>query len=84
MICQTPTIQPSQSTTFKHQHTCNNLQLGISSALTKQVDRSKKKRAPFEVVREKFNHHPQPLNAAQQADFTRILSAAYREIGGSL
>jgi hypothetical protein len=39
------------------------------------------------VAREKVksiiqNHHPQPLEASQQAELTRILTAADQEIGG--
>jgi trimethylamine--corrinoid protein Co-methyltransferase len=41
---------------------------------------------PIEVAREKTdwileNHHPQPLEEAQQAELTRILQAADREMG---
>jgi trimethylamine--corrinoid protein Co-methyltransferase len=43
-------------------------------------------RDPVEVARAKVawireHHHPEPLEAAQQAELTRILAAADREIG---
>jgi len=43
-------------------------------------------RDPFEVAREKTdwileNHHPEPLDEAQQAEFGRILRAAEGELG---
>ena len=73
---------------LKHRHTRENLKRRKYSELTGQVDLSGKKRDPVEVAREKVdwilsNHHPQPLPAEQQAELTRILSAADREIGGS-
>jgi trimethylamine:corrinoid methyltransferase-like protein len=42
-------------------------------------------RDPLEVAREKTNwilenHHPEPLDGAQQAEFERILRAAEREL----
>jgi trimethylamine--corrinoid protein Co-methyltransferase len=45
-------------------------------------------RDPVEVAREKTawileNHHPQPLEADQQAELTRILRAAEQELGDS-
>ncbi len=73
---------------LKHRHTRENLQRRKYSELTEQADPSGKMRDPVEVAREKVdwilsNHHPQPLDAAQQAELTRILAAADREIGGS-
>jgi len=73
---------------LKHRHTRENLKRRKYSELTEQVDPSGKMRDPVEVAREKVdwilsNHHPQPLDAAQQAELTRILAAADREIGGS-
>lgn len=72
---------------LKHRHTRENLKRRKYSELTTQADPSGKMRDPVEVAREKVdwilsNHHPQPLDAAQQAELTRILSAADREIGG--
>ena len=73
---------------LKHRHTRENLKRRKYSELTEQVDPSGKMREPVEVAREKVdwilsNHHPQPLDAAQQTELTRILAAADREIGGS-
>jgi trimethylamine--corrinoid protein Co-methyltransferase len=72
---------------LKHRHTRENLKRRKYSELTAQTDRSGKKRDPVDVAREKVdwilaNHHPQPLDAAQQIELTRILSAADEEIGG--
>ena len=73
---------------LKHRHTRENLKRRKYSELTAQADPSGQMRDPVEVAREKVdwilsNHHPQPLDAAQQAELTRILAAADREIGGS-
>jgi len=73
---------------LRHRHTRENLKRRKYSELTEQADPSGKSREPVEVAREKVdwilsNHHPQPLDAAQQAELTRILTAADREIGGS-
>jgi trimethylamine--corrinoid protein Co-methyltransferase len=72
---------------LKHRHTRENLRQRQFSDLTGQADGSGKMRDPVEVAREKVeviiqNHHPQPLEASQQAELTRILAAADREIGG--
>jgi trimethylamine--corrinoid protein Co-methyltransferase len=73
---------------LKHRHTRENLKRRKFSEVATQADPSGKMRDPVEVAREKVdwilsNHHPQPLDAAQQAELTRILAAADREIGGS-
>jgi len=73
---------------LKYRHTRENLKRRKYSELTEQTDPSGKMRDPVEVAREKVdwilsNHHPQPLDAAQQAELTRILAAADREIGES-
>jgi trimethylamine---corrinoid protein Co-methyltransferase len=72
---------------LKHRHTRQNLKRRAYSSLTSQVDRSGLVRDPVEVARQKVDlilthHHPEPLEAAQQAELTRILVAADREIGG--
>jgi trimethylamine:corrinoid methyltransferase-like protein len=72
---------------LKHRHTRQNLKRRAYSSLTSQIDRSGLVRDPVEVARQKVDlilthHHPQPLEAAQQAELTRILAAADREIGG--
>ena len=50
------------------------------------MDAKGKYRDPLEVAREKVmwileNHHPEPLEAAKQAELTRILQAADKELG---
>lgn len=72
---------------LKHRHTRHYLRERKFSDLTAQTDASGTVRDPVEVAREKVesiiqNHHPQPLEAAQQTELTRILAAADREIGG--
>ncbi|MGZ8422052.1 MAG: trimethylamine methyltransferase family protein, partial [Nitrospira sp.] len=72
---------------LKHRHTRENLRRRAYSDLTAQVDPSGGLRDPLDVARQKVDsilrdHHPQPLEAAQQAELTRILAAADREIGG--
>jgi trimethylamine:corrinoid methyltransferase-like protein len=72
---------------LKHRHTRDHLRQRKFSDLTGQADGSGKMRDPIEVAREKVesiiqNHHPQPLETSQQAELTRILAAADREIGG--
>jgi trimethylamine--corrinoid protein Co-methyltransferase len=72
---------------LKHRHTRRSLKDRAYSSLTSQTDRYGQVRDPVEVARQKVDlilthHHPQPLEAAQQAELTRILAAADREIGG--
>jgi trimethylamine:corrinoid methyltransferase-like protein len=72
---------------LKHRHTREKLKQRAYSGLTGQVDRSGLVRDPLDVARQKVelilkHHHPQPLEAAQRAELTRILAAADREIGG--
>lgn len=72
---------------LKHRHTRENLRERKFSELTAQAGPSGKMRDPVDVAREKVEsiiqtHHPQPLDPAQQAELTRILEAADREIGG--
>jgi trimethylamine---corrinoid protein Co-methyltransferase len=72
---------------LKHRHTRQNLKRRTYSSLTSQFDRAGLVRDPVDVARQKVDlilthHHPQPLEAAQQAELARILAAADREIGG--
>jgi trimethylamine--corrinoid protein Co-methyltransferase len=72
---------------LKHRHTREHLRRRAYSDLTAQFDPSGKMRDPIEVARQKVesilrDHHPQPLEAAQRSELTRILAAADREIGG--
>ena len=71
---------------LKHRHTRENLRARKFSELTSQADELGKMRDPIDVAREKVesilkNHHPLPLETSQQAELTRILAAADREIG---
>jgi len=73
---------------LKHRHTREHLRERVFSELTGQPDPAGGERDPVEVAREKVewiidNHHPQPLEAAQQAELNRILAAAEREVGAA-
>jgi len=66
-----------------HRHTRTNLRRRQFSDLTGQPRLGGGYRDPLEVAREKANwilenHHPQPLDEAQQEELTRILKAADR------
>ncbi len=72
---------------LKHRHTRENLRERKFSELTSQIAPSGKMRDPLDAAREKVEsiiqtHHPRPLDPVQQAELTRILEAADREIGG--
>jgi trimethylamine--corrinoid protein Co-methyltransferase len=72
---------------LKHRHTRENLKRRVYSDLTARTDQSNQITDPVVVAREKVDsilktHHPQPLDADQQAEITRILASADREIGG--
>ena len=69
-----------------HRHTRINLRQRQYSDLTGQPNQGGGYRDPIEVAREKANwilenHHPQPLEEAQNNELTRILKAADRETG---
>jgi trimethylamine--corrinoid protein Co-methyltransferase len=69
-----------------HRHTRTNLRQRQFSDLTGQPRQGGGYRDPLEVAQEKIdwilsNHHPQPLEEAQQAELTKILNAAAREKG---
>jgi trimethylamine--corrinoid protein Co-methyltransferase len=71
---------------LRHGHTRDHLRHQWFSDLTAQPIKGGDYRDPIEVAREKTdwilqNHHPQPLEEAQQAEFGRILKAAERELG---
>ena len=70
---------------LKHRHTRENLKRRVYSDLTARTDQSNQITDPVVVAREKVDsilktHHPQPLDADQQAEITRILASADREI----
>jgi trimethylamine--corrinoid protein Co-methyltransferase len=71
---------------LRHKHTRANIRSLRFSELTAQLDPSGGFRDPIEVARQKTNwilenHHPLPLEEAQQIELNRILQAARREFG---
>ena len=67
-------------------HTREHMYKQWFSDLTAQLGEGHAYRDPIEVAREKTdwileNHHPEPLDEAQQAEFKRILRAAEQELG---
>jgi trimethylamine--corrinoid protein Co-methyltransferase len=72
---------------MRQRHTRDQVRRRVFSDLTGQPDGAGGIRDPIEVARDKVdwilkNHHPQPLDEAQQAELARILAAAGRDIGG--
>jgi trimethylamine--corrinoid protein Co-methyltransferase len=72
---------------LKHRHTRENLRRRLYSDLTGQPAADGGLRDVVEVAREKVNwilqnHHPQPLEVAQQHELSRILAAADHQLGG--
>jgi trimethylamine--corrinoid protein Co-methyltransferase len=70
---------------LRHPHTRNHLRQRWFSDLTAQPTKGGGYRDPIAVAREKTewileNHHPEPLDEAQQAELTRILQAAAQEL----
>ena len=71
---------------LRQRHTRDHMRKRQLSDLTTQPGATERFRNPVEVAREKTdwileNHHPEPLEEAQQAELTRILQAAGRELG---
>lgn len=71
---------------LKQEHTRRNMRKVSYPELTAQTTPGGGYRDPIEVAREKTdwileNHHPEPLDETQQAEFKRILQAAERELG---
>jgi len=67
-------------------HTRQHIRTALVRGVTHELDANSKYRDPREVARDQVkwilaNHHPQPLEAAQQAELTRILAAADKELG---
>jgi trimethylamine--corrinoid protein Co-methyltransferase len=67
-------------------HTRERMRTWELSELVNQPSPEGGYRDPIEVAREKTawileNHHPQPLEEAQQAELTRILASAERDLG---
>lgn len=68
------------------QHTRRHMRTSLRRGLPHEPLPEGGYRDPIEVARERVawiraNHHPEPLEAAQQAELARILAAADREIG---
>jgi trimethylamine--corrinoid protein Co-methyltransferase len=68
------------------QHTRTHMRTSLKRGLTHELAEHGGYRDPVEVAREKVdwiraNHHPAPLDPAQQRELTRILAAADRELG---
>ena len=71
---------------LKQRHTRRNMRKIGYPELTAEPTPDGGYRDPIEMAREKTdwileNHHPEPLDEAQQAEFKRILQAAERELG---
>jgi trimethylamine--corrinoid protein Co-methyltransferase len=71
---------------LSQRHTRRNMRKLGYSELTAQPKAGGGYRDPIEVARERTdwileNHHPEPLEEAQQAEFKRILQAAEQELG---
>jgi trimethylamine--corrinoid protein Co-methyltransferase len=72
---------------LQQRHTVDQMRRRAFSGLTGQPDGAGGVRDPIEVARDSVdwilkNHHPQPLERAQQVELVRILAAADRGIGG--
>jgi trimethylamine--corrinoid protein Co-methyltransferase len=70
---------------LRHPQTRDHMRQREFSDLTDQLGEGGRYRDPIEVAREKTdwilqNHHPEPLEEAQQAELTRILQAAAQEL----
>jgi trimethylamine--corrinoid protein Co-methyltransferase len=68
------------------QHTRKYMRTALTRALTHELAETGGYRDPVEVARERVawiraNHHPVPLDPAQQAELSRILAAADRDLG---
>lgn len=67
-------------------HTRQHIRNSLVRGVTHELDSNSKYRDPREVARERVrwileNHHPVPLEQNQQAELTRILAAADKELG---
>jgi trimethylamine--corrinoid protein Co-methyltransferase len=67
-------------------HTRQHMRTSLVRGVTHQLDEHNKYRDPHEVARERVRsiietHRPDPLEASQQAELTRILAAADKELG---
>ncbi len=67
-------------------HTREHMRTSLVRGVTHQLDEHNKYRDPHEVARERVRsiietHRPDPLEASQQTELTRILAAANKELG---
>jgi trimethylamine---corrinoid protein Co-methyltransferase len=67
-------------------HTRQHIRNSLVRGVTHELDANSKYREPREVARDQVkwilsNHQPQPLDPTQQAELTRILAAADKELG---
>jgi trimethylamine--corrinoid protein Co-methyltransferase len=67
-------------------HTRKHMRTAMVPGLGHQMDAEGRYRDPLEVAREKVkwileHYEPEPLESAKQAELTRILAAADKEIG---
>ena len=67
-------------------HTRDHMKTLLTRGVTHQLDEHNKYRDPQEYAREKVRsilqiHQPEPLEADKQAELTRILAAADKELG---
>jgi trimethylamine--corrinoid protein Co-methyltransferase len=67
-------------------HTRQHIRNSLVRGVTHELDSNSKYRDPREVARDRVqwilqNHHPEPLEAGQQAELARILAAADKELG---
>jgi trimethylamine:corrinoid methyltransferase-like protein len=67
-------------------HTRDHMKTLLTRGVTHQLDEHNKYRDPQEYAREKVRsilqtHQPDPLEAGKQAELTRILAAADKELG---
>jgi trimethylamine--corrinoid protein Co-methyltransferase len=70
---------------LRERHTRDHFRRSRFSEIVYVADTGGTYRDPFEVAKEKTdwileNHHPEPLDETQQAEFKRILRAAEREL----
>ena len=71
---------------LRHSHTRQNLHSRIFSDLTMQPSQNNGFRDPVEVAKDRVdwilkNHHPEPLDHAQQKELSSILAAADKDFG---
>ena len=67
-------------------HTRDHMRTSLVRGVTHQLDDNNKYRDPLEVAREKVrwiieNHHPEELEMNKQAELSRIVAAADKELG---